>query len=343
MRVLVRADASIAIGVGHVARCLTIAEELTNAGFTVEFICRETTGNAISLIEKNNYKTHRLPDRLSTETDAELTKQIARSHPKPAWLVVDHYALDADWHHELRPFTNHIMVIDDLANRPHDCDLLLDQNLHPDPTRYDQLTPTGCQKLLGPTYALLRREFQRQRAELPTRPTQPQRILISFGGSDPTGETMNALLTLDDQPPFSQLRFDCVLGAQYPGQAAALALQHTRHNLTCHVQTTQMATLMAHAHVGIGAGGSTVWERCCLGLPTITVAVSDHQAMYCQHLANLGYIHYAGYARQTEIDYPHHLTQLLTHPEERQRMSDKGLQLVDGLGSERVMRALLGR
>jgi UDP-2,4-diacetamido-2,4,6-trideoxy-beta-L-altropyranose hydrolase len=182
-KILIRTDASVQIGTGHVMRCLTLADELRGRGAEVIFVCREFDGNLCGYIEEKGYIVHRLPVSDATEqgdqnieiglkhtawlgadcqTDVEQVEEIIKDlESPPDWLVVDHYALDERWEECLRSYCKKIMVIDDLADRPHNCDLLLDQNFYENlESRYDGLVPPQCKKFLGPKYALLRPEFR---------------------------------------------------------------------------------------------------------------------------------------------------------------------------------------
>lgn len=342
MRVLIRADASASIGSGHVMRCLTLANTLEEAGAHIEFICRENNGDLIEHIEdERGFPVHGLPKQCSTKLDAGLTAELARTGEQPDWIVVDHYALDDAWEREVRPFCKRIMVIDDLADRPHDCDLLLDQNLHDNGKRYGELVPGACTMLLGPKFALLRPEFAVARASLRERTAPVERILVSFGGTDPTGETIAFLTQLGGRQPENQFQVDCVVGTAQTSFDNVVEMTSSIPNVTLHVQTPKMAQLMAEADVGIGAGGSTIWERCCLGLPTITVAVAQHQEHYCRHLSELGYISYAGSALREPIDYVAALQDFLQNPDGRFEMSVRGMDLVDGNGASRVVENML--
>jgi len=305
MNVVIRTDASHRIGTGHVMRCLPLADVLRGTGAAVSFICREHAGDLCHLIEQKGYAVHRLPCSepetgiggneylkwlaVSQEEDARQTATaLQQEREKPRWLIVDHYALDKKWEKAMRLHTERIMVIDDLANRRHDCDLLLDQNLYEDlQTRYDDLLPPGCQKLLGPTYALLRPEFLQARQSLRERDGTVRRLLIFFGGVDPTNETAKALeaVKLLNRP---EITVDVIVGAANPH-----ADQHRKQcddltNITVHGQVKNMAELMANADLAIGAGGTTTWERCCLGLPTITIVIADNQQEMIETIAGRG-------------------------------------------------------
>jgi len=233
------------------------------------------------------------------------------------------------------------MAIDDIADRRHDCDLLLDQNLNEFGGRYDELVPSDCVRLLGPDYALLRPEFATIRDGLRERTAKVERLLVNFGGTDPTGETITSLTQLRGAPSAQNLQIDLVVGSNQASLAEVVKLAESMTNVKVYVQTPKMAQLMAGADIGIGAGGSTIWERCCLGLPTITVAVADHQVPYCQRLSDLGYISYAGSALEGPLDYVAALQGFLQEPDERCKMSRLGMDLVDGRGASRVVECML--
>jgi len=210
--VAIRTDSSAAIGTGHLYRCLTLADALRRNGASVCFISAELTGNLSVLPERQGFEVRRLPrpegqggehaqprrqvhwTGVEWAEDASQTRAALADTPRLDWLVVDHYAIDRRWESRLRTFAEKIMVIDDLADRPHDCDLLLDQNdLDPQGRRYAKLVPEGCRILLGPCFALLRREFIEARASLRARDGRIGRILVFFGGSDPTNQTGKGL------------------------------------------------------------------------------------------------------------------------------------------------------
>lgn len=162
MNIAVRTDASVQLGSGHVMRCLTLADRLRRRGATVVFVCREGGGSLCDFIASMNYVIHRLPaqDCLETKLDAERTMIALRQDAPIDWLVVDHYGLDRQWETALRAIARRIMVVDDLADRQHDCDVLLDQNYSTDgETRYQNLVPASCRCLLGPRYALLCQKY----------------------------------------------------------------------------------------------------------------------------------------------------------------------------------------
>ena len=308
MNAVIRVDSSERIGSGHLMRCLTLAERMRRDGMSMHFICRDLAGNLAHLVTAQGFALHLLPAHahdpslagyaawltVPQEVDARETAEILRDLQPTAHLVVDHYALDADWERRMRPLVQELFVIDDLANRAHDCDTLLDQNFYRDMgRRYDGLVPAHCKLLLGPKYALLRREFYEAREKMPPRTGAIRRILIFYGGSDPTGETekaIRALLMLDR----TDIEADVIVGASNSCGRKIEQMCGAHEFLHYHCQVDNMAEFMARAGLCLGAGGTTTWERCFLGLPAIVTAVAENQIRLCEDAAAVGYIRYLG-------------------------------------------------
>ena len=306
------------MGSGHLMRCLTLAVALREKGAEVLFISRELPGNLISYVKSKDFSVHCLPaPRLDREfqpesqhagwlsvpwqVDAEEVTQILKKKDRQDWVIVDHYALDKRWETQVRPFTKRIMVIDDIADRPHDSDILLDQNLYQDmDTRYDGLVPMYCKKLLGPEFVLLRAEFIEARKNLRIRDGSVKRILIFFGGSDPTNETgkaLDAVATLNRQ----DIAIDVVVGNANPHKDRIQHICTKMPSTTFYCQVENMAELMANANLGIGAGGSTMWERCYLGLPSITVVIAENQLEITKTVAARGAICNLGLSTKVNV------------------------------------------
>lgn len=332
--VLFRTDSSVVIGSGHVMRCLTLADELRESCGEIGFICRELPGNLIEYIERRGFQVFRLPLRRANvpwQADAEGTGEIIlRNRLNPDWLVVDHYALDKQWESAMRPLAQRIMVIDDLADRGHDCDLLLDQNYYRyQETRYAGLVPgTACQ-LLGPKYALLRREFKAARRDLRRRDGFIRRILIFYGGSDPTNETAKALEAVKrlDRP----IAFDVVVGVATPNRERIREICSGMINTNFYCQVENMAELMAEADLALGAGGAATWERCYLGLPSLVTIVAENQRETVEALAEDGVVCNLGWHRDVIVDQlVESIKALLEDPDSVREMTRRGLALFEG-------------
>lgn len=361
---VIRVDASVDIGSGHVMRCLALADVLRESGGNVRFVCRRHPGNLCDLIEAQGFAVTSLPlmgsigslsevvderarrSRLGADwaTDANQTIEALGTKKAIDWLIVDHYSIDSLWESKLRESVLNIMVIDDLGDRIHDCDLLLDQNyVSSFENRYDQLVPTDCRKLLGPRYALLRPEFFEARKSLRERDTTVRRMLVFFGGVDLTNETSKAIRALHKLGR-TNVRVDVVLGKSSPNHDEIKRLCGNSINYHFYCQVSNMAELMLSADLAIGAGGATMWERCSLGLPTIVVSVAENQHRASEAIARAGGIVYLGEYRSVTVDILARAIEFVrATPYLLMSMSDTGLKLVDGLGLRRVARRLLGK
>ncbi len=315
MNIAIRVDASVQIGTGHFMRCLTLSDGLKQCGAHIRFVSRELPVHLRDMLAAKGMELASLDSNASAPPiddlahahwlgtsqtqDAQDTIQ-ALSDRTWDWLIVDHYALDARWESAMRSSARQIMVIDDIADRQHECDVLLDQNFYADmQTRYTGKVPSHCQLLLGPRYALLRDEFRTLREQVKPRTGPVKRVLVFFGGVDADNHTGRAIEALTEIK-ISGLHVDVVIGAQHPCREqikAACAL----HGFICHVQTERMAELMAAADLAIGAGGAATWERCCLGLPSIILVIADNQSKAAADLEAAGVIINLGDASQVTI------------------------------------------
>jgi len=198
MRVVFRADASVDIGTGHVMRCLALASLLRRRGTELLFVGQNLEGGLFDLIESWGIPTVKLnpgAGNFDWEVDARLAVEaIASRWGGVDWIVADHYGIEESWERAVRRVSSKILVIDDLADRRHDADLLVDQNLLDGfKERYSDLVPANCRKLLGASYAILRPEFRKARLACPLRHGNLRQILVFFGGTDPGNETAKAL------------------------------------------------------------------------------------------------------------------------------------------------------
>ena len=360
MKIVFRADASIQIGTGHVMRCLTLAKALREGGAECAFVGREHLGNVFDLLEKEGFTAHRLPVSqwpvespknsntghtdyaawlgITSEQDASDCLAVIEQS-QPDWLVVDHYALDAHWEKALRPHIGKIMVIDDLANRSHDCDLLLDQNLGSQATDYIGKIPEGCKVLAGPQYALLRPEFNAHRDKSLARRQLPllAHILVTMGGVDADNATGAVLDALKKSDLPKMCRISVVMGAQAPWLEEVKARAAT---MSCQTEVlsgiSNMAEVMASADLAIGAAGSTSWERCCLGLPSLTVVLADNQKLIAEALSQTGSAVALPLA-SIEQDLPEVITRLHKQPGTLKTMSQAAAEVTDGQGVQKVM------
>ena len=342
MNIFIRTDASINIGTGHVMRCLTLADELRQKDADINFICREGPGNLINYIGNRGYKVHQLPGDIDIETDKRLiSKILSKYETKPDGLIIDHYDIDISYESPLRDHVKKVMVIDDLANREHDCDLLLDQNYSKIDNRYNGLTPENCIQLLGSEYAMLRTQFRKARESLRKRDNGVNRILVFMGGADSkniTSKALRAIHMLDR----SDIVVDVVIGNLNPYYNEIKILTSKIPNTSYHHNVENMAELMTSADLCIGAGGTTIWERCCVGLPTITIILAENQKNISENLDKEGVLINIGwYHNVTENSIKEGIEGLIGNPQKMDSMCDKSRRLVDGEGVNRVCDAMI--
>ena len=303
-----RVDSSGKIGSGHLMRCLTLARALRDVGAICSFICRALEGNLNHLVVSEDFSLNELaqsgPGARTTyenepyhgswrevdwEVDAAETLSVL-SALNPQWLVVDHYGLWYDWQVAVGSGCK-IMVIDDLADRKHHCNLLLDQNIGSDTLGYKGLIPSFCATLFGPDYALLRPEFKEYReASLARRVDYGiENILINFGGGDPDNHiarVLRALLSIDIS---GNVTISIIFGG-----LSAINEEHKQlisqfsNTITSYGMVSNMAEILSVSDLVIGAAGSSSWERCCLGVPSIIFPVALNQSGIAEQLSKCG-------------------------------------------------------
>jgi UDP-2,4-diacetamido-2,4,6-trideoxy-beta-L-altropyranose hydrolase len=357
MKVIFRTDASVKIGSGHVMRCLTLADALREQGAECQFICRKHEGHMMPLIERRSYSVKALPAPTNIfnstadpahaawlgcdwEEDAEQTKQAVGADVVD-WLIIDHYALDRRWHQDLRRSTKHLMIIDDLADRPLDCDLLLDQNFGSSPSRYAGLLSENCLQLHGPEYALLKPVYAERRAKMRQRSGDIQRVLIYFGGGVDHADLAGQVVRVFDSNDLAEIHLDIVVSAAYAHLSSLQAFATLRGNVSLHSLLPDLVDLMAQADLAIGAGGATTWERCCIGLPSIVISIAENQRPACEALARAGLIRYLGDASSVSVSEVQSVVRQFS--EDTQRMcalSAASMKLVDGKGVHKVAEAI---
>lgn len=314
MNFFFRVDASLYIGSGHVVRCLTLAKALKKKGAYCKFICKSHQNNLIKKIKKENFDVATIPNFTKNNStpikkkkgysnwlestwkeDVNQTIDILNKKKKIDWLIIDHYGIDKRWEKRIRPYTKKIMVIDDLANRNHDCDLLLDQNLVDNfKNRYKNLVSKNCITFLGPKYALLQSEYSKLHLTTPLRIGPSKNILIYFGASDRnnlTYLTLALLLKLNK----NNITINIVIGSNSLQNKKIKELSKKNTNIKVYNNLKSLAYLMTKADLAIGACGTTTWERCCVGLPSIVITVASNQKAIAKELHKLGLIRWLGH------------------------------------------------
>ncbi len=360
IRVAFRADSSTQMGTGHLRRCLALADAIVQHGGTVAFVCRPRPGNVSAEVAERGYTLLELPALAhdqdvsepsaseglgwlgaDPETDAAQTKMLVDEWGGASALVVDHYGIDWRWERALRSSVGKVLVIDDLADRRHECDILTDSLAVDNASdRYAHLVDSGTRLLLGPRFAVLRKEFLRQRASVPARDGHIKKILVTFGGVDEQGYAARAVRALrpilDDD-----VVIDVVVGAGGRHVVDVQKICAADPNVRVHIDCVNIAELMRSADLGIGGGGGTAWERACMGLPSIVAAIAPNQNGVARALSDA----LCGLLVSAGDDFDATLVSvvgvLLNQPALVKALGANGAQLVDGRGTERLVRELL--
>jgi UDP-2,4-diacetamido-2,4,6-trideoxy-beta-L-altropyranose hydrolase len=341
-RILFLADAGPDVGGGHVMRCLTLARALVERGAICAFV---ESRSAAPILRRFGWPPQTLLAMTGAEDLAGLftyAQEFAELFEADA-VVVDHYGAGAGDEWRLRPGKRRIVILDDRADRPHDCALLIDPGYGRRPDAYAGLVPSAAKVLAGPDYALVRPEFAQARPRALSRRARHdpvRRALVSFGLTDVGGVTGRVVEALAGR--LGDERLDAVLGPGAPSLEALDGLARRDRRVRLHVDVQDMVTLTADTDIAVGAGGSSVWERACLGLPTITVALADNQAPMARRLAEAG----AAIALDArEPDFEAQLaaawTRLIDDRQLRWDLSQRSSDLCDGRGADRVAEAML--
>ena len=355
MRVVIRVDASLQIGSGHVMRCLTLAQTLKNNRFEVVFICRKLHGHLIEKIAREGFHVHELSahnkkNNIDSKLDHSHWLEVTQKNDADDcitilnneefdWLIVDHYALDHEWQNCLKPHYKRLMVIDDLADRNHQCDILLDQTYGRIEKDYLNRIPMNGQLLLGSKYALLRPEFSDFRISSLKRRTNStlNNLLINMGGIDIENVTEEILDHLKASNLGKELNITIVMGIHSPHlESIKIKASELSQNTKLLVDVQNMAEIMADADIAIGASGSTTWERCCLGLPSIQIAISKNQKHLAQMLADKNVIRLVKEIKEI-------INLLESAPTWMNNTGSLAAEICDGAGSNRVFNKMTNR
>lgn len=359
MNITFRTDASIEIGTGHVMRCLTLARALRGAGADCKFITRAHLGNMANRIASEGFELSVLPAPtgpvalgppshahwagLDWTQDAAETRAVLTG--ATGLLVVDHYAFDARWHRAVVLTGTRLMVIDDLADRPHACDLLLDQNLGRKYSDYDGLVPDECTRLIGPQFALLRQEFQQLRLVGSTRHrgSSVSRILVTMGGIDSRNNVRDVLEALCLCELSIGVQVTVVMGANAPYLGQIQARLHLfPFGVEVLVDVDDMAQLMTRCDLAITASGMITYELACMGIPMLLLPVSDIQRRVAREVARIAQAHVAeDWLSDPVVQIASEIKTCLRDLENQKSVDTSSRNLITGMGAFEVLRSIM--
>jgi len=347
MNIVFRVDSYEEIGSGHLMRCLNLADEL-NESNKIWFMTI-ASDYSLELISRRGYKSLILDNfpkeskykRISINQDTHKSIAILTEFDiQVDILIVDNYFLDFRWEEKLRSSCKKIFVIDDLANRKHSCDMLLDQNLVNNmESRYRHLVSNETKLLLGPKYAILGQEYSLQREKITFRSNQIKKVLISFGGMDEFNLTGQLIEHLNSNK-FKNIQFEVVVTDSFVFLDEVLS-KSIQKNFNIHRNLDSLASLMKECDLAIGAGGTTTWERLSLALPSVVITVADNQLETASALHKRGLIHWLGHYDSLDEKWKENLDFLIQSKDINEEISKKIFSLVDGSGAKKVKRNLM--
>lgn len=362
MLVVFRVDASFDIGTGHVMRCITLAKAMHERDFDVLFLCRNHAGNMVDYIaeqgldvlvlgsdeihkksEHDNHLAHSawlgVKESVDAEQSSDVIKQwlILKQASKVDLLVIDHYGLDRVWESGLKPLYNKCLVIDDLADREHDCDVLLDQSFMRESAAYSDKVPKQALLLLGSSYGLLRPEFLTKRAASLLYRANPsiKNIVISMGGVDKDNITRNIIEQLADIDGSRKYVITVILGASSPWlKDVTNCVSESGLNIKVLKNVKDVASLLSECDLAFGAAGASTWERCALGVPTIMFILASNQLFIAEQLSKKEAV-----LLVANQDNQFNLKALMTSltPAKMKSLSSNASMISDGSGVERVI------
>jgi len=338
-----RIDAGFELGAGHFLRCLTLAQSLKALGSTVSFLYADALPWLLDRMNQAGILGYPLGTKgAPAEVDAEAVAQWLRATEKTVhWVVVDHYTLGEGWERKIAETGAKIFIIDDLA-RNHFCHGLLDQNQFRDaPLRYRHHLNDEAVTFFGPAHALVRPIFFEMGKRVGVR-TKVEKILISFGGSDPTHTTVKAVQALAETKLAERCVAKVVLDSHHPSHPIVSALVSSSPGWELLGPNEPLEDLMAWADLSLGAAGSMTWERCATGLPAIVISVAENQRPIAEGVRAEGAILYAGHHDNVEgRELSRLIDELGESPELVPQLSRKAFSLVDPKGLGRVTAFLM--
>ncbi len=317
MNIAIRVDSSIDIGSGHVMRCLTLAEQFRECGNQVEFICRKAKGSMEMIIEHQHFDVISLPEidtdiltwmENNYEVDANETLNILSTRNIDL-LVIDHYGIDSKWENKFNNYK--LMVIDDLANRSHTCDFILDQNFYKNAEkRYEKYISNKTITCFGPKYMLIRKEFH-----LNYEKRSNKTIFVFFGSMDQKNETLKTLKALKRLQRKYYFGIIVVVGQSNPHKEEIESYSKRLRDCEFYCQVTNMAELMGECHFSITAGGTITWERSVMDLPGIIIVVAENQVELTENLVEINASGFLGESEYvTEESIAHAIESILENP-----------------------------
>jgi UDP-2,4-diacetamido-2,4,6-trideoxy-beta-L-altropyranose hydrolase len=337
---IIRADASVAIGTGHVMRCLALAQVWQDAGGNAVFAMAESTPAIDARLRSERMEIVPLKSSASNVEDVEHLSALARDR-QSAWVVVDGYRFDSAYQRKLKNAGVKLLFADDLGECEHySADLVLNQNVHASEKMYAS-REVYTKLLLGPRFAMLRRDFRRRNWQREI-PSYGRKLLVMMGGSDPDNVTALVLQALE-AVKIDGLEVVAVLGGSNPHTNSLQRFVNQSAPIRLVADVGNMPELMAWADLAVSAAGSTCAEMCLLGLPAILIDLAENQTPVARELDRKQVAVHLGSSKEvTASEIAGKVRSLLLSKELRVSLSERSRELVDGKGAQRVEAAIRG-
>lgn len=333
MRVVLRTDATEMMGTGHLSRCLVLADAIKKSGGSCQFILGERNPTVARLLAQASHEVSFLGIDQGSPVEEDALATIALLPPALEWLVVDHYGLDSRWEALLRPHVNSLLAIDDLANRAHDCSILVDPGYGRTEQDYAGLLPERTQLLLGTRFAILKDSFSERHNTAPRWPAA-QRAHVYFGGGcspDWLPRYVEILMETDHDITVKAV-------GRANGLAMRLLLKQWGGRLTWHESVDDMAETLSSCDIAIGSPGTATWERACIGLPAGLLATNLNQVSILENLDRQGFCRFLGPAwLEDSTLFTSGLKSFLSDSASLMAMRSLGVEAVDGCGVHRIV------
>jgi UDP-2,4-diacetamido-2,4,6-trideoxy-beta-L-altropyranose hydrolase len=336
MTIFFRVDASEKIGNGHLVRCMTLAKSLLNHEFIVVFICSFISDSLAQLIVSEKIILEKIDSFVDDLTDANYVINVLDKY-STGLIVVDHYELNIRWHQIISKFVYKIIVIDDLANRPLFCHLLINSGCF-NKDAYQMLLPDCCEQMLGPEYVILKPEYLFYKKK--DCQEQIKRVFIFMGGADSKNITSKIIEAFSDST-FDSINFDLVIGSSNSRKCEIEKLVASKTNFSIFQNRPHLADLMQKADIAFGAGGATSWERICVGLPSAVITLSENQVTLIKHLNNLGLVKFLGHFDVVTSHTIHEFMVNEFSSGNLRKQFNVANKLCDGLGVNRIVNFFL--
>lgn len=336
---ILRTDASTQIGLGHLMRCLALAQAWKDAGGEVTFITTCRSEGLLQRLRDEGFYINLLSSAYPDTADWNSTRDILAGHPG-AWVVLDGYNFDDDYQQMVKEAGHQLLVIDDIAHLKHYCaDILLNQNLHAEQLRY--VCESYTRLLLGTRYVLLRREFLAWKKWHREIPKVARRVLVTLGGGDPENNTLKVIQVLQEVD-ITDLEATVIIGASNPHiRVLQDAIKQSGIPIRLAHDVKNMPEMMAWADVAVSGSGTTAWELLFMGTPALFLILADNQSYIVNYIENQELGKNLGRVGNTSSEIlAKVVTSLAKDFNLRAAISRKSRQLVDGQGVQRVISAI---